>query len=269
MVDLQAPAISIAIATQPDSLKKFVSNLILQGKGMPSRFIFALPKDKVGYRNHVAHYGSEHTAEAYRSKMTELLKTPCERNEFSGEIVSTVVKCERGVDEALREFKRSFEADLRDEGSLAGSTYIKGLAGKSAGFALRIATLFALAEGLDPSCQRVTVEHFERGRKVMEYALAHAKIISGMTSNPTTKMAMKITEYIKRHKLLEIKRTKICHDLHLEIVDCVGALELLAEHGILIPKESSQKSFTGRKATDGPREFYVNPTVHAVVKEEE
>jgi hypothetical protein len=82
-------------------------------------------------------------------------------------------------------------------------------------------------------------------------------------------MAMKITEYIKRHKLLEVKRTKICHDLHLEIVDCVGALELLVEHGILIPKESCQKAFTGRKATDGAREFYVNVTIHTVVKGDE
>lgn len=110
------------------------------GNGTLERFLYVLPKSKLGYRTHDKPPLSTTIENAYQEKIKGLL------NHFSSTDNSKQIHTLKLAAPALedwRDFQAAIEEQLRPEGKFSSC---QGWAGKICGFALRIAGLLHVAE---------------------------------------------------------------------------------------------------------------------------
>lgn len=110
------------------------------GNGALERFLYVLPKSKLGYRTHDQLPLSDAVQQAYNSRIQTILNTPpaLENNQEVARVLTLDIQALQD----WREFQRDIEIELRPEGKLANCI---GWGGKICGFALRIAGLLHVA----------------------------------------------------------------------------------------------------------------------------
>jgi putative DNA primase/helicase len=136
------PYLTIVLTIQPSVIQNMGGKHAYRGNGTLERFLYVLPKSKLGYRTHATPPLSAAIESTYQLKVRELLDQfafMAEEKEQS----PLVLKLDSLALHQWRDFQAMIEEQLRPNGKFASC---QGWAGKISGFALRLAGLLHIAE---------------------------------------------------------------------------------------------------------------------------
>jgi hypothetical protein len=131
------PYLTIVLAVQPAIIQTISERRSYMGNGALERFLYVMPKSKLGYRSHNNPSTSRHLIDDYNKRINSLLTThnndekPCQLT-LSAEALKL-----------WRDFQRQIESELRPDGKLAPC---QGWGGKICGFTLRLAGLLHVSQ---------------------------------------------------------------------------------------------------------------------------
>lgn len=241
---VHSPALSLVFCIQPNVISTFGSVESLAGRGLLSRIVFILPKSTLGFRAYDQSPVNKEVQVEYCTRILTMIDLSENSDQAKGEIESEYVSCVQGVQTALKEFGRKIEPELQPGKTLRDkSGYLSGFAGKAPGLAVRVAGLLALANG----SRVVNLVDFERGKRFVEFAIQHARIISGFVSeDPATADAKRVLGWIERKNERTIKRRDTCRDLNLTAAEAAAVLRLLEEHDYVRPVEPTPYAGSGQ-----------------------
>lgn len=175
-LEIAHPALTILLMAQPRTLSAIMENGDFRGRGFLARFLYSLPKSRVGTRIYEVSDVSQSAKTAYRVLLRSLLGLS-----EGGEPMRIIFSPE--AHQASRAFAEALEPRLTDD-----LEFMEDWAGKFHGQVVRIAALlhccqFAGDAGLIP----LSEDTFQRARRIGEYFLEHAKgafQLLGMTEPP-------------------------------------------------------------------------------------
>jgi hypothetical protein len=130
------PLLTIVLTVQPPVIQRMGEKRAYIGNGFLERFLYLLPKSKLGYRTHNTPPIPKDIAEEYQQIIKNLLDmTFVKQNQLKEKIVLSLSP------EALSDWK-AFQQENERQLRPSGAFYvIQGWAGKICGFALRIAAI--------------------------------------------------------------------------------------------------------------------------------
>ena len=134
------PYLSIVMTIQPIIIQNMASKKTFQGKGMFERFLFVLPKSRLGFRTHNTAPLSDELKAKYHQAINELL----ERHPHQSDIEATKLMLSEEATAEWRSFQLGNEKMLRPDGTLS---HCSGWGGKISGMALRLAGLLHVMSG--------------------------------------------------------------------------------------------------------------------------
>ena len=136
------PYLTIVLAVQPAVIQNMGEKRAYLGNGALERFLYVLPKSKLGYRTHDKPPLSAEIQHAYHVKIKSLLDNFFLPDKNKSD-QPHVLKLAPSAYQDWRAFQTMIEKQLRPEGKFSPC---QGWAGKICGFALRIAGLLHVAE---------------------------------------------------------------------------------------------------------------------------
>ncbi len=259
---VDSPALTLCLTVQPDVLSEARSTKEFYERGLFARFLFTLPRSRVGARAVSPPCVSKDTYLAYATRIRAVLDLPEDRD-AAGEILSTPINLSGPARRLFDEFRSELEPRLRPDPPLGDLAGIGSWAGKLAGSLARIAGLFHVAEharaagGAIPS--DVDQETILRVLPFAEYFIAHARAAHSILVSGSTREAKRVLEWLKEERLLHFTKRDAHRKMrgHLAKAEELDApLDLLEERGYIRGQDSTGKA--GR-----PSEVYgVNPCVH-------
>jgi hypothetical protein len=130
------PLLTINLTVQPVIIQNLGSKKAYSGKGLLERFLYCLPKSKLGYRTNDKPSLSIKAKNDYNQKIRELVNIPYQDK-------TVILSLDSEAHKEWREFQDAIEIDLRPDGRLA---ICQGWGGKLCGYALRIAALLHVTQ---------------------------------------------------------------------------------------------------------------------------
>jgi hypothetical protein len=174
------PALSCALAVQPDVVKGLSEEASMRGRGFLARWLYSVPQSRVGERTIAPRGVPEEVAADYRQgmlRMWQLLK-----RSFAGLEGPWELAFSAGADEALADFEAWLEPQLAEGQPLS---YLAGWGGKLAGAIARLSLILHMATTLggggeawnEPIHRRTVEAAIHLGR---DYFLPHAVAAFGL-----------------------------------------------------------------------------------------
>lgn len=160
------PYLTIVLAVQPAVVRHLTEKKAYAGNGALERFLYVLPRSKLGYRTHATLPVSEALRQNYHDRITQLLNAFVLVDNTPASFTPIVLTLTSAAHSAWRDYQAAVELQLRPEGQFVGCS---GWAGKMPGFALRLAGLLHVAE------QGTTA--FPIAENTMHNALALAEVL--------------------------------------------------------------------------------------------
>ncbi len=254
---LHRPALSVALAVQPDSVMDMFSSRQARGRGLIARFLKAAPISMLGRRNIDAAPVPASLGAGYAKVIRRLLDMPIEDQ---SPVIVTFSKQARGE---FDEFRQMIEPELGRNGHLGDRS---DWGGKLCGAVARIAlALHGLAEW--GNCAR-SANSVLIGVKIMRAALSwapylieHERIVSRLVGcDMAVAVADRILRWLEQTKAEAFTRRDAftsCRSGDIKKTEDIDpALDVLMEHGYVRRVESLLRSGPGRKPSP---QFMVNP----------
>jgi hypothetical protein len=265
------PALSCALAVQPDVIRGLAEQASLRGRGFLARWLYAIPRSLVGTRQIAPPAVPEKVAQEFNRAMlaTWNLKGTTDK---TGRPAPHHLRLSAESEKALREFESWLEPQLAEGEELS---YLAGWANKLAGAIARVAAIIHIAEAvgdvnkacLDPIALETMQAAIRQGR---DYLLPHAQVAFGMMgADPRIGVACLILDRIQatceyseysESAPLSVRR----RDIHQgnrrkfqSVDDLDPILELLVKHGWLRPTGEGRP---GRGGFPSPV-YHVNPAI--------
>ena len=243
---IETPALTIAVALQPDALAELLKRRDLRGRGLLARFCYVLPKSRVGMRRAGAPMRAE-VRDDYHDGVRALL----DRSTWCDEL--RIVSLSEPALAAWEELEREVEPRLGTGGDLE---WMADWAGKVCGLVARLACQLHAAEHSGGSVPDIiAAPTMERAISLGRYYLAHAMSAFDMLgADPVRAGAARLIRHLERERPCEIDERAIKRwlrrgqdtpkNVHAECA-------MLVEYGYLRPAVSPAESRPGRKP--GPR----------------
>lgn len=158
---IKSPRLTMILTVQPSVLGGLMDNTNLRGRGLCGRFLYAMCKSKVGYREITPATIPETVKEAYRQFVRNLL-------EGKGE---GVIHLSPEADSIRQDYQRMIETRLGNEWE-----HMRDWGGKATGAMLRIAALFhaSTVQG-DPTAVPISPDTMSAAVSVAEFLGKHAE----------------------------------------------------------------------------------------------
>jgi hypothetical protein len=265
------PALTVALAVQPDVIHGLAAQASLAGRGFLARWFYALPRSRVGSRTIAAPPVSEEQRAAYRELVLDLwrLGRPAEAERDAPPVI---LHLGPEAERLLREFEAWLEPRLGPEGELSS---LAGWANKLAGAVARLAGILHAVRavrgevGIDqPIPQSTAIAAVQLGR---DYLLPHARAAFGlMAADPRVGLARTLLGWLSRavdgrgQPLGRISRREAWKRLNhrlarAEEIDPI--LDLLVRHQYLAPLAAPPREGGGRPVS---QQYEVNPRLVVV-----
>lgn len=198
------PYLTIVLTVQPAVIQKMGQTQAYLGNGTLERFLYVLPKSKLGYRTHDKQPISLSIQSAYQDKVISLL------NLFHLEKPNSeqpqVLTLSQHAYQYWQTFQKTIEKELRPEGVFYS---YQGWAGKICGFALRIAGLVHIAE-FNLQSNTITDKTMHHAIKIATILADHANAAFGLMGiDQITEDAKIIYQWIKVNKKTSFTQTEI------------------------------------------------------------
>lgn len=248
-IDLERPCLSVCVSPQPSVLEDIGQRKDFAGRGLLARFMFAVPKSRLGFRSHRPKPIPAHVAERWSSVIHRMLAIEQRTNRFGKPEPETIYLSP----EAYRSWKSeqlANELDMRPGNSWATQT---AWASKYPGAVLRIAGVLHVALCVDrsknPADEDVPAETMQAairlGRKIKAHTL---KAFGVMALNDDQRFAHKILEWIRRDNVEQFTGREAA--IHCNSAGSSKELEpaftLLAERGWIRQGGKQQPEGGGR-----------------------
>lgn len=136
------PYLTIVLAVQNTIVQNIGEKRAYVGNGSLDRFLYVLPKSKLGYRTHNTAPLSSTITHAYQEKIKSLLNLFCNSEKNAPDKPHTLTMNDSAT-HLWKSFQANIEKQLRPDGRLSSC---QGWAGKISGFLLRIAALLHVAD---------------------------------------------------------------------------------------------------------------------------
>lgn len=171
------PALTICIATQPETIQELANIRGFVGKGAAARLWPSFPMSRVGARKLQTNPVPKNASHQWHSLISNLLAQPAStRTDSDGCRLPHELCLPHDARTLHLQFQEWIEPNLKDDGVLGS---IKAWGGKLAGAAARIAALLHLAEHAHtgtPQTVAVSALTMERAITIAQYFAAHARI---------------------------------------------------------------------------------------------
>jgi hypothetical protein len=259
MVD--EPALSAALAVQPDVICGLAEDATMRRRGFLARWLYALPRGMVGRRQVGTKAVSATITDSYDKAMGALFKLAAKK--------VVVLSFARAAQDALSQFERWLEPQLGPGERLS---YLAGWANKLAGAIARLAGILHMAATLPcdlpwqvPIHEDVVGAAIQLGK---EYLLPHALAAFGlMGADKELEGAKRVLQWVQREGRTEFKRYEAFGDLKNRAQlprreDLDGPLRMLVDHQIIRVKDSAGP----RKGRPPDRLYETNPKVLVLPK---
>jgi hypothetical protein len=274
---VDSPALSLALAVQPDVISGLAERAAMRGRGFLARFLYSVPLSLVGRRQIAPAAMPKDVETNYRSCMRALWRLSGDDDE-QGRPAPNWLSFSAAADQAIQQFEKWLEPQLAP-GELLSN--LAGWANKLAGAVARIAGILHVAEavGSGENWQtQISAETVEAAIRLgRDYLLPHAQAAFGlMGTDPRLEDARRAVAWLRRPGSVKTVKTEkgalivmvTRRDLHAgvwggsrksEEVDAV--IDLLKQYLYLrVAPEPRQRSGPGRNPS--PR-YLVNPAVLA------
>lgn len=257
------PALTMALAVQPDVMTGLVRKQGFHGRGLLGRLLYSIPINLLGHRKIGAPPLPESVKEAYKQGMRRLLELPFDQDE-KGRIKSFLLRFSKEASSRLREFEAWVEPRLAEFGNLGHMT---DWAGKLVGAVVRICGLLHLAEHSEsdaPWNVHISRETVERAIRIGEYLIPHARAAYAcMGADPAIEDAKRVLAWVQREGLRSFSKRQLFQALRgyfKRVSQLEPPLLVLQEHSYIRLQASEARPGAGRK----PSPVYeVNPLLLA------
>ncbi|MDD4057091.1 MAG: DUF3987 domain-containing protein [Bacilli bacterium] len=237
---IQKPALTILLSVQPSVLSQLISNSTFEGKGLTTRFLYALPESLIGKRKFHTSPIPPEVSRLYDMKIKDVLNE--EENLVDNQIV-------RLSSEASSLFETFHD---ENEKIMGENTEIKTWRGKLVGNVLRISALLARfnKDQFNPFFDItpplvVSKEDMANAILIGRYYIEHAKAsYSLMGIDPINKQAEYVLTNIKKNGFYEFSKRDILRaSRSYKTVDAITpVLNRLVEYGYIQVKQTNKKT---------------------------
>lgn len=237
---IKHPTLTILLSVQPSVLSQLISNTTFEGKGLTTRFLYALPESLIGKRKfHTSPIPSE-VSRLYDMKVKDVL------NEEENLIDDQIVRLSS-------EASAIFEAFHDENEKIMGeNTEIKTWRGKLVGNVLRISALLARFNkdqfnpffDITPSLE-ISKDDMANAISIGRYYIEHAKAsYSLMGIDPINKQAEYVLSNIKKNGFYEFSKRNILRaSRSFKTVEALTpVLNRLVEYGYIQVKQTNKKT---------------------------
>jgi CRP-like cAMP-binding protein len=235
---LAAPVLTIAVLSQPETLKELLAVNGSAKRGLLARFIIATPASMLGHRKIDTEPVSMFTTAAYSEGLSTLVRTLWPRTERC-ELTLTADAAAR-----LRHYRIDVEERYRPTRDLES---VSDFGGKIAGSAVRLAAVHHLGDfGTDGLDVPIGLAAVEWGVAVAEWSLAHytyaLEIVGQVTEHSH---AERILAWLQSRpgtdRAVQWRQRDIATALKLTAEETTEALNVLREHGWVRPYVETEK----------------------------
>jgi hypothetical protein len=255
---VRKPALTIALAVQPDVLQGLAGRPGFRGRGLIGRSLYSIPKDTLGRRTVRPKPVPANVEKTYNEKLTSLLELakdlPVE------ERAAEVLRFGPEAQDEMEAFLGWIEPRLAEDGELGDMT---DWAGKLAGAVARIAGILHMLDHAgekEPWEHRVAGETMRRAVNIGHYLIAHAKYaLAVMGSDPTVedaKYVLRRTERKGGEQFTKRDAFEGTKGRFGKVSELEPALDLLVSHGYLREHHPEERRGPGRKPSPT---YEVNP----------
>lgn len=254
---ISLPALTVLLAVQPSVLSGMMSNGVFRGRGLTARFMYCMPRSKVGDRKYRTQPIPDEVSRCYEVLIRNLLQEETPKT-------PELIRLSPEADKLLEEFACTVESKLKTEYS-----DIPDWAGKLVGAVLRISGLLCRAANahcsdfLDLSDSMIVDEETMAGAiAVGRYFTEHARAAySLMGADDLIKQSQYTLDAIMKNGLMEFNRRDImrmCRSFK-KVEQVQPVLNHLADLGYVALKETEQTFGKGRPANPT---YLVNPLLY-------
>lgn len=255
---VEHPALTIGLTVQPDVIRGLVDKPGFRGRGLLGRFLYCIPKSKIGKRD----IAPEPLSVSDRQTFTKLIRAlaSIEPSDPNGRPTARMLHLTADADVLLRKFEQELEPKLAEDAELGT---MGDWAGKLSGAVLRIASILSLitkSENLSPFPDKIEPAAMESAIKIGDYLTAHARAaFAEMGADEQLENAKRLLRWIAKARLSEFTRRDAhqAHKARFKRVDEIDpALDLLVAHNYIRPRSDAAEGKRGRPAS---AVFDVNP----------
>jgi hypothetical protein len=240
---LDQPHLTVGISPQPDVIESLRDKPGFRGRGLLARFLYGLPKSRLGYRTLEPRPVPGDVEHRYRTGVHRLL-------DYSPKDVIHLRLTTEAYSE-WKDFQRAVELQFRDGGELQ---WLKDWGSKLPGAALRIAGVFQVVEHIGRSSIEIEIQKSTIVAAV-EFATAlisHAQAVFAlMERDISIEHAVKLVAWIVKHAQpsFTVRDCFRAHQARFKRVDALfPVLVLLEQHGYI--RRAAQDSSGGRRPSD-------------------
>ncbi|WP_323748910.1 DUF3987 domain-containing protein [Streptomyces sp. PR69] len=254
--NIEAPALTMGLAVQPDVLEDIGKNRGFDGRGLLARFLYALPASLVGYRKPNPAPVPDHVAERYERTVTTLTLTLAEWTD------PAVLRLTPEAEDALSDYDQRIEPQLRARGGRLG--HITKWASKLVGATARIAGLLHLAQHLETAYTRpITADTMNAAIALGDYFTTHAlTVFDLMGADATLARARTLLSVLEDNRWESVTRrdlfAKLSRTEFPTVADLEPVIALLEEHGYLRTETPPR---TGKRGRPPAPRYLIHPAI--------
>jgi len=231
-----SPALTCALAVQPDVLSSLGRSAKARGRGFLARWMYSVPVPRVGSRRIRPAPIPAAISNRYQETMVAIWGIPVPNNG------PTIVPFGRDADDLLAKFETRLEPRLGPDGDLSG---MASWGNKLAGEAARIAGALHMAEaastGQLTAPAPISATAVESAVWLAEeYLIPHAfRAFGVMNADPAEALAQRAARWLaRRPQMVEVRRNELYQGLkggqsNLRADDLTPAVEMLVANGYL------------------------------------
>jgi hypothetical protein len=241
------PLLTLCLSVQPVIIGEIGKNRQFDGRGLLARFLYAVCKSQVGYRERQTTSVPSPLSIKYETHIFSLLQI-MERNRLL--TLSPEAQAEWDA------FYNEIEHDMRPDGSLYN---LQEWGSKLAGEVARIAGLLHMAEhGAQALSIPISVNSVRAACEIGWYLKEHALVVFGlMQEDKGMKVARQILDCLKRHNMQTFKGRDIMQNTSIKNMDEVmQGVKVLLERDYVREEAKSEQKRMGRP---GSQQYGVNP----------
>lgn len=236
---VERPALTVGITVQPDVLRSVGQVAEFRGRGITARFLYSVPEDRLGARDHRSPTVPDHLASWYDRTLGALASDLVRREEplelrLTAEAIEMVTDVRVALEPRLLP-----DGDLRD---------LAEWVQKVPDYLMRLAALLHIAA--DDGSTSVGVDSVKAAHRLVEYLIPHAQEATTiMGTDPRVAAAHAVLRWIQCHGGAMFTRRDCFTGIKssrfptVETID--PALDLLVDHGYIRPASGVERGDQG------------------------
>jgi len=260
-VVLHDPALTICLTPQPEIIRGMADKPGFRGRGLVGRFLYLMPRSRVGSREVEPRPIPQAVQEHYAAKLRTLLALQWSLGS-DGKPVAYILQLEPAAYSEWLDFHRDVEWQLRSGGELEA---MADWGGKLHGAAIRLAGLLHLAEHDAPHQQPIGLDTMRQALGLAKAFTEHAKAAFAlMGADPDIECARHILAWIQDRRIEAFTAREAFEKVkgRYQKMDKVRAgLSVLEERAYIFPASMPEREPGKAGRCPSPR-YSVNPLAY-------